>query len=509
MLLDPDHLLPRVFADEIDKHARADAEACLARGDAARARRLLESVTTPPLDRGASITLFAARLLAGVPETVARADLDRALAELEKPEERQAALLAAAEQLLAQGAPLAALPLLQALDREVAQGATIPRLLGLTLRALGREDEAQAALRRALARRPADELTRAALGADIKPEDDATPREPDIITLEPAHAKEHPALEASATTGTRALALSNGRIAILAAGARAILTAAKGELARPLEGFAPSGAIDLVALDPDSARPSLVVLESQRLRSRLTLLQVAEDGSARVVAVHERVPGAARGLLAMPTGGLLVAWVAADGRWEWRRFPEDLRRSSAGPDDDDGLRRIRVADDARFEPFAVTAAPWEQATGPGAVWHAAGDCLAVIAEDGHALRCASREGITLDASSRILGARNVSDAGGVGDGLALLVRRQLVASPIAQDAEHRLELRVMPSGADGDISHVLPDHVLDASLARDGGLVTKSPASAGCGAKSSRVDRGHVNLTGPQPDRVDAQPGGG
>lgn len=482
--LDPDRLLPRVHDDELPKYLRQEAYACLTRGEAARARALLERLAASELaGQDTAIALFVARSLDGVAPAVARRDLDPILGELATPEQRQAALLAAADRLLDQGAPAAALPLLQSLDAEVPDGAAIPRRLGLALRALGREDEAQAAFRRALQRRPDDAASRAALGLEPSAEPVATPQD---IPLSPVKLPALKALESLLPETARLVALSGERLALLAPAQRLLLTGRAAGLAA-VPGFAPSGAVGVVALDPSAPKPLLAVMEAQRLRSRLTIVEVATDGSARVIAQHERAPGGARAVLAPGDGSLLAAWLGEGGTWQWHRFTAPPRASSPGPDDDDGLRRIAVKDDARWQAVAVTPEPDGEATGPDVAWVADPGCIAVLRQEGRALTCEGGEGWPAPDGD----ARRIVAAHSVGNGIALLFRTR-GGGALAEDAVVTKDLLAL--AGDDVLEARLPKEATDAALAPDGFLVVASTCPTDDGPKAC-VLTGHASLS--------------
>lgn len=486
--LDPGQLLPRVLDAERAGYWRAEAAASLARGDAGRARGLLERAAgTGLLDPDASIHLFAARVLSGVPAETARRDLDVVLAEMPSDARRQEKLLQAATNLLEQGAPAAALPLVMALDAEVPDGATIPHLLGLALRALGREPEARAAFERAVSRRPDHASARAALGLPPAAMS-ATLANAATATLTPILPADHALLKTSSPEGTRVVALEGHRAAILLTGARALLTGRPGEMSR-LDGFSPVGAVDLALLDT-SAAPLLAVLESARLRSRLTLIELAAAGAPRIVAVHERLPGGAKQLLVSPSGGLLAGWEGTEGTWTWARFTGDLRRSSAGPDDDEGLRRITLALDARWTVVASALAPPSGITGSSAALLVLGSAEAIASARDDRARLATEDETaweSLDGDDQILSVRPFRN------GIAILFERSDAgSSPLAQDV--RRERRLLAIAGDILVDREVPSETLDFSLATDGGLALEL---APVDEDEPRLLWGRIELTAP------------
>ncbi len=92
VVLDPENVLPRVREDELAKYLRGEAEACLARGEFARASALLARLGAIEFasHEVASLT-FAARVGSGEPVAAARPALDVVLAELPDDASRQRA----------------------------------------------------------------------------------------------------------------------------------------------------------------------------------------------------------------------------------------------------------------------------------------------------------------------------------------------------------------------------------------------------------------------------------
>lgn len=471
VVLDPDNILPRVREEEVAKYLRAEAEACLARGEFSRASALLARLGAIqlPSHEVASLT-FAARVGSGEPVAVARPALDVVLAELPDDATRQRALLGVADRLMEAGAFAAALPIVTLLDEQVGDGAAVPVRLGLLLRAAGREDEAVAAFQRALARRPSNAAARAAIGLGGTPtnaDDDGTL----ALGLAPLLATDTPGRAASSTDRSVGLALGGGRFAVLLGGGRKVLVGTAGSM-KAVPGLSPERPVDMVALGTDTPAPRLVVLESERRVSQLTVIDVGQDGSARVVARHSRVAGGLRAALAAD-GDLLLASTGEGDTWRWSRWLAPLDRSTEGPDDDDGLERITIAADARLADAGTTAVPWDGATGPG-VAHVPGLGLVVIAKDGASL--AGDGGIAWEAlggGQRLLAARTRA-AGG----LALLVASDANRSPFAEDALPAIHVVIVET--DGVRSLPLRADALDVSVAADGTLAVER-RDPGCG----------------------------
>jgi hypothetical protein len=198
-------------------------------------------------------------------------------------------------------------------------------------------------------------------------------------------------------------------------------------------------------------RTLVVVLESRRQSSRLTVVAV-DDAGSRVVAAHDRCPG---GLRAIRTDGrdVFVA-LATRGGIDWRRFAPPLSGpSTKGPDDDDGLRRLEVAADERF--VAECTTPTDLATfmrergctwldEQGVVRSSAGELWRSLANEPPAVRSLTS----------------------LGDSLVLLVEGDRSLSPFPEDAlPHRELVR-----ASADVYEVqpLPLDAVAASLSADG-----------------------------------------
>ena len=446
--LDPEGLTPRVRDDELVRYLEGEAEACLARGESERGLALLER-----LEREESLVLPAGlevrrtRALREQGREVP-ASAEQAVGVLSAAE-RQAILLEDADELLTQGRAESALPLLEELAATVEDGAAVQLRLGRVYRALGREAEAEAAFRKALDARPDNAGARLALGLPAAPEKE----DGQVFLIE----KEDRRLDGNRPKTTRLLAASGGRWGLALAGSRRIWTGRDSEL-EAVPDFRPSGLIDAVVVDADSPRALVVALEGGRRRGRLTVIELDEQGRGRVVARHDRTPGAAIDL-ASDGREVHLAFLARDGARQWYRFLPDLRGpSSEGPDDLDGLRTLQPGGDERFEPSGRTPANLRPVLlGDGSfAWLNALDALE------------SADGVLWEELEE-QGRWTAVDLRRAGDGVGLLFGGDASRSPFAEDSLRRSRLVIV--GPERLDERELPEDALQAVEAPDGSLL--------------------------------------
>jgi tetratricopeptide (TPR) repeat protein len=448
VVLDPDNLLPRVRPDELDRYRRDEATACLVRGDATRARALLErAATVGLLDPEAAGLLFSARVLSGEDPARARAELDAVLAEIADPAERASRMLDVADTLRAGSSAAAALPLLEQLDREIDDGAAVTLRLGLALRQLGRETEARRALERAHERRPERADVAAALAL---PSREAAATDASFVELLKDGSDLSRALDVDHAV---VRALPGGRALLLAPALRRIVLLGPAGVA-DVRGIKPEAAVDMALLD-DSI-PRVAVLEAQELRSRLVILDVV-DGAARVVAAHEHGPSRARSLL-HDGDALLLGIRGRDDATAWHRWITPVLVASAGPDDEDGLKRLRVEDDDRLRVEGTTT---------GIACFVPGAGLASVTGEANAKAVTS--GATTLWQPLGGGKRDILALAQAPGGLAILVRSSRSTSPFEEDRDDAwIVVHVTP---DGVVERPAPRGAAGLSVASDGTLV--------------------------------------
>ncbi|MEM7249511.1 MAG: M1 family aminopeptidase [Acidobacteriota bacterium] len=405
--VDPKRRSAVIRAQELTAYRRKEGMACLSRGLHERGVAALTLVAAEgPLTREET-TFQAAALAALGQEEKSKALLDTVLAVSDRDGAHRA-LLAQVDALVEAGEPELADVLLTRLEAEVDSAVALPLRRARLIRRTGEEDAARRVLEEALEARPRSVALAEALGVEPpanEPLGTVLELPEEVVGKESAQGVPM----ALAEDGTALIALRSRRELLALEDGRL----RKLELSEPVVGL-----VDVTVLETDEA-PLFAMLLTGRRKSSLRLLTFAGTDGVLERGEHSRLPSRA---LALLIGDDTLYLGFGEESWiEWHRFDGSVSAGSEGPDDADGLKRLRLEKDERFT---------ESGQGFPAT------CVAL--DDGR-LACLQGSRLTTEGEVvlDVLDRRDFTpeEVQAIGPALAMLALGQGTDSPFAQDAQ--------------------------------------------------------------------------